>query len=176
MRKVVVSLMVLGLSSVGFAQFPLLESEPNNSFATAQFIPPATHPFGGVAVDGAVPPGDVDYFSVDLAAGDIITAATYDFDPTGSGGSDTVLGLFRPDGSLMASSDDDGPGFLSALYRQADASGRWRVAVSGFPDFSFVGEHGEDIRYKLVLGFNPIPEPATLSLLALGALAVLRRR
>ncbi|TWT41022.1 hypothetical protein RAS1_37130 [Phycisphaerae bacterium RAS1] len=186
MKKVLGAAAVLGLSSIAaLANPPLVEAEPNNTYPTANFTPKFTYPFGGVARDGHIAPGDVDFISFDFVAGDYITAAIYDWtalplDGLNNDGNevidnDSFMGVFAPGGALADIDDDAGPGFLSAIHFYAPTSGTYAFAISGFGDGGFVGNHGENYDYKFVVGVNPIPEPASLALLGLGAM-LLRRR
>ena len=175
MKKLIGSVAVLGLTAAAYAQFPLSETEANNSPATANFVGAAFYPFGGVAIDGSLSPGDVDYFSFDLAAGDLVGVAVYDFTDAAFD-NDSLLGVFGPGGVFFDSDDDDGIGFLSSYQFEVPSTGTWSFAVSGFGDNNFDGSHQEEFDYKFSFAINPIPEPASLGLLLAGAAFALRRR
>jgi hypothetical protein len=92
---------------------------------------------------------DVDYFRfTGLTPGTEFTARTTD--PGGSG-VDTVLGWFSAGGALLDSDDQSGGGDLSLLTGTVPAGGALTFAVTGYDDFGFVGEHGEEGSYSLVL-------------------------
>lgn len=104
-------------------------------------------PRGGAVLQGSLLPGDVDHYSIQLEAGDVLTAAVVDLE-TGellsSAGerNDPILGLFDPGGSPQETrSDDEGPGLLSHLRFASTQSGTWKLAVSGFGDGTFTGAH-----------------------------------
>lgn len=65
---------------------------------------------------------------------------------------DSLLGIFDPDGNLVASNDDGGPLFLSRLAVVTHRAGLWRVAVTGAGDTEFTGETStESFEYSLVV-------------------------
>jgi len=149
------------------------ESEPNNSFGTADVIVRPSGPFAdlGLATLGGGG-GDLDFFSLDLVAGEILIATTtpleeFEIDP------DTILGLFGPDETFITSDDDSGPGLGSQIEFPVTESGKYYLVVTGFADFDFVGDHEQDGRYSLSV--KVIPAPAAFAALA-GVLAVRRRR
>ena len=122
--------------------------------------------------------GDVDFFEfTGLTPGATLFAETSlpggdneDLDP--------VVGWFDEFGNLIATDDDSsevGNGLQSLLEVTVDANGHLVIGVTGYPDFDFnVGSHPEAGEYTLTL--SDVPEPATLALLSLGGLAMLRRR
>jgi len=167
MRTMTIALTAIGLLA-GSASAIIVESESNNTLATADVVGPVV---GAEAVLGSLSPNDVDFFRVELLAGTLF-AAVLDFTPA-SADNDSTLGLFDSVGNLIAVDDDSGPDFLSLLFVEITTSGTYYLAISGFPDFDFNGGHSEEFSYKLVI--NAIPAPATLATLA-GVLALGRRR
>lgn len=131
-------------------------------------------------LDPAAP--DVDFYSVDLLAGDILTAITA---PLGADFSspDTLLGVFDAGGSLLLVNDDAGSDFApggagptrgSVVRFLAPASGRYYLGVTGFPDNAFTGGHGEVGMYGLAASI--VPAPGALALGLCGMIAAGRRR
>lgn len=93
---------------------PVGEVEPNNDPATAQVLT------GGTAMGSVSPADDVDYYRITVPANGNVRAETSD----GAGGCnfDTVVTLYRPDGTTEVSSNDDsGEGFCSLLDPAVDA-------------------------------------------------------
>jgi len=140
----------------------LAESEPNDLPAQADpvaggLLSAAYPPAGaGALVDATLAPGDVDFFSLELVAGELVTLAV--LTPDGGAFADPALRLFEPNGGAAATDDDSGPGFLPALRLRASASGTWRVAVSGFGDDDFDGAgHAESVAYRLVVSVVAAP-------------------
>ena len=135
---------------------PFQEAESNNTLASANALPPEE----GV-VGGALTPGDVDYFKIDLEPGDRLALSVFDlvspvaFASANGERNDALLGVFTPSGALAAggTNDDGGPGFQSNLLVTVPAGqgGTWKVAVSGFGDGAFTGAHKESFSYLLVV-------------------------
>jgi len=159
------------------------ESEPNNTAATAD---PIVLPGGCLSADVglatlAVGGGDIDYYSVVVPAGCILNAmttpmATYPSVP------DTILEIRSPGDVLILSNDDAtttnnannggsaGVGRGSAIrFLNNGATNTYFLAVRGFDNT--VNSQG---LYALTVSL--VPEPATLVLLSIGGLALIRRR
>ena len=110
------------------------ETEPaNDSAATGDVLPP-----GGAVLSGSLAPGDVDWSAIDLAAGEDATVSLFDLQAGEL--ADTRLEVLSPSAAVVASNDDGGPGFLSNAALVPTA-GRHRIAVSGYRDFGFTGDH-----------------------------------
>jgi hypothetical protein len=135
------------------SHFGLPEVEPNDVIPAANPLPPLT--FGTTAMEGMLLPtpigGDVDMYSMGVAAGAWVTFAVYDFSPVGAPAMDTFIGVFDPAGFLIDVDDDDGPALLSALSFLAPAAGVYTFAVTGFPDAGFAGAHGVVGPYRAVI-------------------------
>ena len=71
--------------------------------------------------------GDFDFYSIDLDAGQNITATTEVFDTF-----DSVLVVYDADGEIIASNDDAGAGVASKLTFTPTAAGAYYVMVTGF--------------------------------------------
>ena len=134
---------------------PFQEFEANNTLASANALPEE-----GV-IGGALTPGDVDYFKIDLEPGDRLALSVFDlvspqaFASANGERNDALLGVFTPSGALAVggTNDDGGPGFQSNLLITVPAGqgGTWKVAVSGFGDGAFTGAHLESFSYLLVV-------------------------
>ncbi len=166
----------IALSSVAIAD-PILEVEPNDTFGTAQFLGGSelfaeNGAFSVLAFLGAV---DVDFYTIDLVPDELYTVSVFDFTPGDPFDNDSILGIFSPDGVLILFDDDGGPGFLSSIAFTVPKAGRYAFTVSGFGDDGFIGEHGEEFDYLLVVA-STVPAPGALALLAMAGLSAARRR
>lgn len=171
--KGLLSASVIAIFVVGAAFGQVAEVEPNDTFPTAQVLPPDFFAgYGAGAVEAYLGTNDVDFFTVFLPADTLVTASVFDYTPEVTYDNDSLLGVFDPSGALFDTDDDDGPGYLSSIHFFPPTGGMWAFAVTGYGDSDFVGDHGEAFDYRLVLS---IPEPATIGLLLLG-FGLIRRR
>lgn len=151
----------------------LFETESNNTFGLANMITRGAAPWADVGfMSLEAGGGDVDFFKIHLDAGETITAITtpmdVEFDDP-----DTMMALYDPTFAEMDFNDDSN-GFGSAVRGTATMTGDHYLAITGFGDFDFVGDHVQDGSY--VLTVSVVPEPATMAALALGGAMLLRRR
>lgn len=161
--------------AAGVAQSAIyFEVESNDTLATANDIGSYGFPGDGIVVDGMITSGDVDWFCFTLLDNaTMVVAALFDMNP--SAGGDGVMGLFDSLGNALIIDDDSNIGLMPSLQYANLAAGTYYIAVSGYPDFDFEGDHEENFEYKLVIGLN-IPTPGALALMGLGGLTVARRR
>lgn len=98
---------------------------------------------------------DADFYTFRIKAGDIIAIEVV------RGALDSLIGVFDADtGDLLAVDDDGGNGLLSRLVLQSNVDLRLAVAVSSYPDFTFVGAGDSKGRYSLYINKyrgTPIP-------------------
>ena len=135
--------------------------------------------------------GDVDYYSVVLPAGCWVTGITTPVDPAFFT-PDTTFAAYDSAGVEIIWNDDGGSNssgntFGGSAWRfETTYTGVYYIAVSGYADgalsslpmdgiddFSGVG-HLEQGIYGLTV--SVFPEPSSLALIGLGAVALLRRR
>jgi hypothetical protein len=74
--------------------------------------------------------GDFDFYSLDAAAGDMLTV---DIDTADGGPLDSVVALYDEAGELIALNDDSVDGLDSLLTFQVTVTGTYFVLVTGFP-------------------------------------------
>jgi hypothetical protein len=74
---------------------------------------------------------------------------------------DSILGWFNDTGDLIEYNDDqeDEEHFLSLLEGTVPASGKLTFAVTGYEDLDFVGDHGENAEYSLVVSLESASAP-----------------
>lgn len=115
---------------------------------------------------------DWDYYMMWMDEGDRIVAMTQDNEGYG-GAIDTVMTLYNPSYTSGWQNDDFWSStYTSHLFYEADEVGWWRIEVHGY-DSGVTGD------YVLEVLRQPIPEPGTVALFALGLVALgakLRRR
>lgn len=155
-----IGLLLGGLSANAHALLLINEEEPNNSFATAQDVGPHD---GDIDITGSIlPSGDEDFFRFYGTAGDEVTLRTVDPNNL-EYGFDTDLTFWDPNQDFLAFDDDGGPYFASLINYTLPVSGYYFVEVGGFFDIITVEEYILEIH-----GLTAVPEPAALSLLAIG--------
>ncbi len=145
----------------------IAESEPNNTAATARSVA-----LGDRAIGIVNPAGDVDTWSVDLTAGQILSV---DVDAASAGSPlDPELTLIAPDGTTQLAFNDDFDGLDSRISFRIPATGRYYVVIRGFG-----ASGGSTLSYAINFGTvtcaavgterEPNGTPATASPVAIGA-------
>lgn len=154
-------LCVLSLStSVFAAMVPITDDEPaNNAIAGATILTAARvghDPIGGVGTL-AIDVADSDYFRVDLLLDDYLMVNTLAMDSSVA----TIVTLYDNTGA-----------FFSGGAGQADYVGK-----DFTPGIYYIGVTGNGTApYMMTFSVDHVPEPATISLLVLGAAVLLKRR
>jgi hypothetical protein len=116
------------LLSTGWAG-PVSEIEPNDSLASAQVVDNSAAVFSIEGERSFTDPSD-DFFRFELRTGGLLSIVSSSSDPF----ADSIMGLFNASGLLVASNDDSGGSFLSAIdYLVPDGEVGWyTVGFSGF--------------------------------------------
>jgi sugar lactone lactonase YvrE len=116
------------------------ESEPNNTAATAD-----SAALGDRASGVVDPQGDVDFWFLDLDAGEFLSV---DVDASQEGSPlDPTVALVAPDGTTLLAFNDDFDGLDSRISYHIPADGRYYVAIQGF------GNTGDpEARYAIAFG------------------------
>ncbi len=87
---------------------------------------------------------DIDFYSFRVRAGDVIAIEVV------RGAIDSIIGVFDADTKqLLVADDDGGNGLLSRLLLQTTVDRRLAVAVTTFPDVTFIGAGESKGRYAL---------------------------
>ncbi len=164
---------VLGLAASANAAF-YLESESNDTQATANFIGSYIAPGDGIVVDGgivSVQAPDQDWFTFTTSNTTQIVVSV--FGRPNSNVGDSYLELYDSAGTLLAFDDDSNVGNFSSLEYTTTAGGSWSLKIRKFDP-----QQGLDFNYKMIIGLNitPVPTPGAASLMAIGGLMVARRR
>lgn len=131
--------------------FQVCEREPNDLRSEATTLDVPGYFERGVLAVGRLAPGDVDHFSFEAHAGDVLTLALRD---DGQGEvADAVVAVYGPAGDEpLAFVDDVGRSLSPRLSVPVATSGLHTIAVSGFGDSLLDGGgHRERFAYRLAV-------------------------
>ena len=182
----------LAMACLPAAATAVAELEPNDTLLAAQFIANAD---SLITISGARTFADTsdDFFAFNVLGAGLLSIVSSSVDRA----ADSIMGLYNPAGLLVASNDDAGGTFMSAIQFTVPAgmTGRYTVGFSGYNpsilactgavtacydtnnDFVFDtfvagggagGSSGFDYQIN-VSGVSLVPEPGALALFALGA-------
>ena len=179
---------ILALGLAGAASAVIVDAEPNNGPTFASTINRTGSGLFADIGNANLELQGSDWFKIRLNENDIITAITTPLEANFS--PDTIMALIDPFGtSVLISSDDDGTDIGdehgSALRFQVPTTGDYFLAVAGYNStysddeieaYAGVTDSDQVGRYTLLVGVTPVPEPASVAALGLGALALVRRR
>jgi hypothetical protein len=122
------------------------EHEPNDTPAQATAI---TLPFSSTEL--TITPGDVDWFTFTLAS---TATVTVDIDAAMLGSTlDSYIGIFDAGLNLLSFSDDHD--YFDSWLEASLTAGAYYVAVTGFPDSGFTGDHDRNGFYYLSVTATP---------------------
>lgn len=154
----------------------------NASLIVGDWIPTGIDSQVGGSSTATLAAGQVLFYQFDYTGG----ALSFDTEGTTlSGTNDTELGLYDSAGVLVDLDDDSGTGNLSLLsFADGElAAGQYYLAVGAFNtvfEGDFLASSGSTQTGSLVVNglspASPVPEPASMAALGVGALALLRRR
>lgn len=167
-NKSILACGIAGLAGAAQAGI-ILESEPNNSLLTANFCGSYVPPGDSFLVDGGISVlRDEDWFKFTVSGPSQIVASTYGR-PDSNPPADSFLELFDSNGVQLAFDDDSGINNFSSLSFNTLTGGDYYLRVTAF-------NNQTTFDYKLVVGMNIVPAPASLMVLAGGVLGFGRRR
>lgn len=149
-------LLALGSATLFTLFFQVCEHEPNDTLAEATTLEVAPHGDRAVLAAGRLERGDVDHFSFEAEAGDVVTAALRD--DTAGELADAVLAIYGPgdDTKPLAKVDDVGLDLAPLLALPIAISGTHTIAIAGFGDGKLDGSgHREDFAYRLAVTRSP---------------------
>jgi hypothetical protein len=136
------------------------EVEPNDSPATATVISDQLDFIDddGPVSRGSLVPSDVDYWAITVPADGMLTVSLDDMDRGEF--NDPIVQILRPDGTVAASNDDSGPGFLPQVSAYTEDGGDWNILVTGF-GFDTNGFHRQTLNYELLVATANVAGIAT---------------
>lgn len=166
--KIVLGTMA-AMAAAGSAQAGFfVESEPNNSLATANFVGSYSFPGDGFIVDGSINPStDEDWFRFTVDNATQIRIAIFGRPNSNTG--DSFLELYDGVGTLLAFDDDSNVNLFSALEYNSTGPGTFYFRIT-----SYLGQTSFD--YKTIVGLNVAPTPGSFALAGMGGLLAIRRR
>jgi hypothetical protein len=163
------------MATTSFAGTVFPEEEPNNTFADAQILPPLAY-FQSNDFSGGIAPGDVDFFVFEVTVMTLVMIQIQGFTPANSFDPGSLVGFFDSSGAIIDSAAWNGGGPV-ILASHVSVPGTIGVAISGFEDFAFTGDHDRTFGYELGAYTASSPAAGALPLLALaGFMGRSRRR